>query len=64
MSLEKVKIYYFFTLFYFFPERKGKDVIYSRLISYLQWCYIYILVDGDLLNSAFANLGEGHRGYG
>ena len=45
-------------------EKEGrKDVIYSHQVFYLQWCYMYILVDGDLLKR-IANLGGGHRGYG
>ena len=34
-----------------FKERKGKDFIYS-LFKYLLQLMLYILVDGDLLNSA------------
>ena len=32
-------------------ERKGRDVFYSRSVSYIQWCYMFILVDRDLLNN-------------
>ena len=44
---------------------EGREGMLFILVKYLIYmCYIYKLVDGDLLNSVFLIYGGGHRGYG